>query len=170
MTLSWRGGDGRRYLPGTQHITVEPGLEPRASGVFSACPKASLAEGDFLSWMVTKPDPVFSLVIGARPRFLSVCYFQHRLRPFFPFCSVGRTLCGSLPASALLCGSRQRSFKCGFVCGTPTEIEVLVGKGQSGNRWGWEKCCGSRGDLLADVELSSGPAGSVPVQKALWIH
>lgn len=163
MTLTWRGGDGRRCLPGTQHITVEPELEPRASDVFSACPKASLAKGDFLSWMVTKPD----LGIGARPRFLSVCYFWHRL---LPFCSVGLTLCGSLPASALLCGSRQRSFKCGFVCGTPTEIEVLVGKGQSGDRWGWEKCCGSRGDLLADVELCSGPAGSVPVQKALWIH
>lgn len=101
----------------------------------------------------------------------SLCFFQSVLLPFFPFCSTGGTDCvwclrpqrsWASPTSALPCGSRQHSFKRGLVCGTPTETEVLVGKGQSGDRWGREKWCyGFRGDLFADFRA---------LFSACWLH
>lgn len=47
----------------------------------------------------------------------------------------------------------------------PTETEVPVGQGQSGDRRGWEKCCGFRGDLAADVRTLFRAVGSMPVKE-----
>lgn len=82
---------------------------------------------------------------GSKDKVFKIC-----APPLPPFLIQETDLCGSLPASALLHESGQHSFKSGLACGMPTETEVLHGKGQSGDRWGWEKCCGLRGDLLAD--------------------
>lgn len=161
LHLEGRGKGGR--LPPKGTYLVEQGLVSRAQVVSLLVSQPHWLNETFSAGC----SPCRKLVIlpgsGSKNKICFVC--ASPIPPFLTLWVGDLRGCGHLPPLPCCVGPGGIPLSVVLSVGCQLRLKVLVGQGQSGDWQGWEKCCGFRGDLAADVRALFKAAGSMPLQE-----